>query len=435
LATVTLAYGTTSLDVPAALGDAPVLEAPGLAAASDPDQLWRDAASDAAARVAALPGLVGQGAAAGHLALIVPDRTRPLALPHLLPPLLEALRERGIGPGRVTIVPASGIHRPMSIEDLAAWVGDGAARSGALLAPHDADGPAVLLGETASGITVLGHPAVAGAGAVLLLGRIVFHYLAGFGGGRKMLVPGVSARPTILGVHSRCLAALPASGRHPRAITGCLDGNPVHEAACEAARLYPPAVAIHVQLAAGGVLARADAGDAFADHERAAALYAGAYRVTVGEPLDAVVVSAGGHPTDRDLVQAHKALDAVAPVVKDGGTVVFVAACGDGIGNREVERGLGFGEAGAIEEALRREFHVGVHTALALRAKTTRLRVLALTGLPDEALALAGMERTASLEDAARTIALRHGPRARVALAPRGGSLLYTTGPPQELRL
>ncbi len=416
--TATLPCGNERLTLPAGCADWPVLAAAGLAPAADPRALWVAAATEAARRAAALAG-------AGRVALIVPDRTRPLPLPELLPPLVDALRGVGVPSERITIVPASGIHKPMAHDEFAAWIGGSASTSGALLAPHDADGACVRLGRTASGLPVAGHPAVARAAAALLLGRIVFHYLAGFGGGRKMLVPGVSARRTILAVHSRCLAAPPARGRHPAAHTAQLEGNPVHAAACEAAALYPPAVALHIQLAPGGLLAAAEAGDAFGDHARAAQAYAAAHRVTVEAPLDAVIVSAGGHPTDRDLVQAHKALDAIAPVVKDGGTVVFVAACDDGIGNREVERGLALGDSAAIEAGLRREFHVGVHTALALRLKTERLRVLALTRLSDAHLALAGMERAASLDDALQVIRARHGAGARVALAPAGGSLLY----------
>ncbi len=412
-----LAWGREQLALPRALADRPVLDAPGLAPAADPNALWRGAAEAAAA---AISGRLGAG---GRLALVVPDRTRPLPLPSLLPRLLEALAAAHVAPERVTIVPASGIHRPMTLGELGAFVGAEAANSGALLASHDADAPASHLGRTASGIRVDAHTLVAQAGAALLVGRIVFHYLAGFGGGRKMLAPGVAARGTVLAVHSRCLA--PEGGRHPLAIAGVLAGNPVHEAAVEAARLFPPAIAMHVLLSLEGRLSSVRVGDAFEAHTRAAEDYAWAFRCVIETPLDAIVVSAGGHPTDRDLVQAHKALDAVAPVVRDAGTVVLVAACADGVGNDEVRAGLASGDAAAIKRSLRREFRVGVHTALALRLKTSRLRVLALTQLPDDLLALAGIERVDSLDDAARVLLKRHGPGARIALAPRGASLLY----------
>lgn len=408
----TLLYGTSRLAVPAAWASWPALDAPGLPAVDDPAGAWAMAARAAAARVSAALG------SRGRLALIVPDRTRALPLPELLPPVVDALEAHGIARGRLVLVPASGIHRPMTHAELSAWTG---APGGIALAPHDADAPAVRVGRTGDGIDVVAHPAAARADALLALGRIVFHYLAGFGGGRKMLVPGVAARRTIHAVHARCLHAEAGRGRHPRAANGVLDGNPVHEAASAAARLFPPATVLHVALARDGRIARACAGDAVDDHARLAREYAAANEVVLEAPLDAVAVSAGGHPTDRDLVQAHKALEAAAPVVRDGGVVILAAACGEGIGNREVERALGRGHAAAIEAGLRAEFRVGEHTALALRLKTARLRVIAVTELPDEALALAGMERARSLDHAASLV----GSAARGALAPRGGSLLY----------
>jgi nickel-dependent lactate racemase len=418
----TLAWGSTRLPLPESWRELPWLEPPpGAAPATSELPAFRDAVRDAAVRA------VRELGGSGRMALVVPDRTRPLPLPEMLPDTLDALIEAGVRNDRIDLVPASGMHRPMSPAELRDWVGPGAAARVAAL-PHDADAPALFLGTTPSGIPVAAHPAVARAGAVLALGRIVFHYLAGFGGGRKMLVPGVAARESIVAVHRRCLSARPGGGRHPLARAGVLQGNPVHEAAVEAARLFPPATVLHIAFDANGT-SWAEAGDAVEDHARAAARYAAAHRVRLDAPLDAVVVSAGGEPADRDLVQAHKALDAVSPVVRDGGTVVLVAACGDGAGNRELAEGLALGPPSVIETELRRDFRVGLHTALALAEKTRRLRVLALTGLPDELLAVARIERVGSLDEAARALAATGGPGARRAIAPRGGSLLYEVVP------
>ena len=421
----TLAWGSTRLPLPESWRELPWLEPNPDAAPAAPAAPAQPAFAAAVRAAAVRAARELRGAA--RLALIVPDRTRPLPLPAMLPAMLDALTEAGVPDDRIDLVPASGMHRAMSPAELRDWIGPGAAARVAAL-PHDADAPAAFLGTTPSGIPVAAHPAVARAGAVLALGRIVFHYLAGFGGGRKMLVPGVAARETILAVHRRCLSTRPGAGRHPLARAGVLEGNPVHEAAVEAARLFPPVTVLHVALDPDGAL-WAEPGDPFADHARAAARYAAAHRVRLDAPLDAVVVSAGGTPADRDLVQAHKALDAVSPVVRDGGTVVLVAACGDGAGNHELVEGLALGPPSAIEAELRRDFRVGLHTALALAEKTRRLRVLALTGLPDELLAVARIERVGSLDEAARALAAVGGPGARRAIAPRGGSLLYEVVP------
>lgn len=384
----------------------------------------RDAAKEAAA-------WLGRQLVAGErLALVVPDRTRPLPLPELLPVVLDALERKGVEAAYVDLVPASGMHRPMSLRELREWVGEEVCRRGVGLHPHDARGETVALGETPSWIPVRAHRKVARAAAVLVLGRIVFHYLAGYGGGRKMLVPGVSGIETILAVHSRCLAPAPARGRHPKARPGVLEGNPVHEAACEAARLFPPSIAIHIALDGEGRVAEATAGDLFADHAAAAERYGRDHLMLVERPVQGMIVSAGGHPLDRNLVQAHKALDAVAPVVEEGGIIVLLARCEDGVGNPEVEEGLRLRTSEAIEAELRRNFRVGVHTALALVEKTRRFEVHAVTELDREILELAGIEPADSLEAAAARIVERFGPKARVAMAPRGASLLYQLARP-----
>jgi nickel-dependent lactate racemase len=417
--TNTIAYGPGRIQLPDACRDWPRLEAAGLSADPDPAVRIAEGCRDAAARAASHLG------GSEMLAVVVPDRTRPMPLERYLPALLEALREAGVPPRRIALVPASGIHRPMPLDELSGWVGDAAAASGIELVPHDADQPGLPLGTTASGIPVSAHPHCVHAGAVLSLGRIVFHYLAGYGGGRKMLAPGVSARKTILAVHGRCLADPPERGRHPRARAGVLEDNPVHRAACEVAGQFPPTVAMHVALARSGELAWVRVGDPVHEHARAAEAYGSANLAEVDGLLDAVVVSAGGHPVDRDLVQAHKALDAVSPIVRDGGSIVLVAEGRDGVGNPEVVEGLVLETPERIETALRNDFRVGVHTALALAEKTRRFEVLAVTHLHDELLEAAGIHPVASLEEALERVQARHGTSADAAIAPRGASLMY----------
>jgi nickel-dependent lactate racemase len=412
-------YGNNGLRLPVAAGALPLLTATGLAPARDPVMLMRRAAERAADAVTPLVS------AHGRLALIVPDRTRPLPLPELLGLLLDALARRGLPAQRVSVLPASGIHRPMTRNELIAWVGRAVPERGAALLPHDAGAPGVLLGHGPTGLPMAVHPALAGADAALLLGRIVFHYIAGFGGGRKLLAPGVATRRTVLAVHRRCLDPDPRQGRHPQARAGVLEGNPMNSAVREVAGLAPPTVALHVLHAADGAIADIEVSDALDGHATAARRYARANTVNVESPLDAVIVGAGGAPTDRDLVQAHKGLDAIAPIVRDGGLVVLVAACSDGVGNREVLDALALGSVRAISQRLRRGFLVGAHTALALAEKTERLDVRMVSELPDAAVRAAGMRRLSGADEAWSLVDAIRAAGGRCALAPAGGALLY----------
>lgn len=411
--------GDRALSLPASMGDVDVL----LPRTVDPMCCSPEAQDAAFSRAASTVAKLARSR--GHIALIIPDRTRPLPLPTLLPPLLDALDAQGIAMRRVVIVPASGIHRPMGRAELASWIGEDAARSTSMLAPHDCDAPCRRVGTTSDGISVAVHPAVATAAALLVVGRIVFHYLAGFGGGRKMLVPGVASRGTVLAVHARCLAERAGAGRHPRARAGVLDGNPVNEAALGAALCLPPAIALHITLAASGALESIEAGDLLDDHRRACRRFAAHAQVLVEAPFDGAIVATGSRAASRDLVQAHKALDAVAPIVRDGGVVLLVARCEDGVGNEEVRAGLRLGSTEAIERRLREHFSVGGHTALALLEKTTRLRVLALTNLDAESCRLAKITPVRSWDEGLLAFRTAVGPSARVAVAPSGASLLY----------
>lgn len=414
-----IAYGRGDLDVPTEMIGWPRLDAPGLPAAPNPVERIAAAAADAAGRAAALAG------SGDEVAIVVPDRTRPLPLERFLPPIIRGLADHGVGPERVTVVPASGIHRPMPPDELREWVGEEVVASGVTLSPHDADRRGLSLGVTDSGIPVEAHPACARAGAVIAVSRLVFHYLAGFGGGRKMLAPGVSARKTILAVHGRCLADPPTKGRHPAARTGVLEGNPVHAAACEVAAAFPPTVSVHVSLARSGAIARIDVGDPVSDHAKAARRYGDANTAHADEPFDAVVVSAGGHPVDRDLVQAHKALEAVAPIVRERGSIILVAEGADGVGNPEVVQGLVLGEPDLIEAELRDDFRVGLHTALSLVEKARRFEILAVTRLHPDLLHAAGIAPIGGLDDALVRLRSRFGTSYRAAIAPRGASAFY----------
>ncbi|GAB4368984.1 MAG: nickel-dependent lactate racemase [Acidobacteriota bacterium] len=413
-----LPYGTRPLALPARIAGLPRLEAPERHDVPAGAVALRNAARKAVARLAPVP------TRNPRLAVVVPDRTRPLPLDGVLAALGDAISRHWPEAPAPVVVPASGIHRPMTSREIEELIGRDAARR-FRIAPHDADRPALLIGTTRSGIPVALHPAVAEADGVLLVGRIVFHYLAGFGGGRKLLAPGVAARATALAVHRRCLASPPACGRHPSACAGRLEGNPVHDAACEAARLVPNAAALHVVTGKRGDVIRIEAGDPVSDHAAICRDYAAAHRVRLDDPLDAVLVSAGGHPSDRDLVQAHKALDAIASVVRPGGLVLLAARCRDGIGNPEVARALAVPSTVQLLDALYRKFTIGGHTALALKEKCARFDVRMLTELDDASLAACGARRLGSLDEAAILLDAVARAGGRVAWAPRGASLLY----------
>jgi nickel-dependent lactate racemase len=355
-----------------------------------------------------------------RVAVVVPDSTRRAALEVVLPGVLGAVREAG--PAEVVVRIANGTHRRSTGAELAALA---ALAGGAPVGDRDAGDPGAheALGRFSGGIARIDREA-ARADKLVLVGAISFHYLAGFGGGGKLLAPGLADRATALAIHRRCLAD-PGPGRHPAARPGVLVDNPLHGAIGEILPLSPPAFLVQVALRRDGRPAAFFAGAVGLAHAAAAEFHRRHHEVPVGPALDLLVASAGGSPYDLNLYQAHKALEAACRAVRPGGAVVLAAECPEGPGTEAFAEAVArWPTPDAHEAALRTDFAVARHTALALRRKTAAVRCVLVSRGVDPGLATAlGFTPATDLEEAERVVAAWNpGPRA--AVLPDGARLL-----------
>jgi hypothetical protein len=251
---------------------------------------------------------------------------------------------------------------------------------------------------------------------VVLLGPISFHYLAGFGGGGKLLAPGLADRATAEAVHHRCLGA--DGKRHPDCRLGVFPHeNPLHQAITEIAALAPPLFAAITQQDAHGRLVGVFAGEPSLAHHHACLALEGHYLIETPR-LQSVIVTAGGAPYDRDVVQAHKALEAVVGALEPGARILWVAAMPEGVLPR-ARRYLGRSTSD-LEAELRSQFDINGTTLLALRSKTERFELRAFTELSPEACTELGVTKAASLDEALAW-AWRPG---RTAIVPWGARFL-----------
>jgi hypothetical protein len=345
---------------------------------------WRSAAE--AASLAA--DGIAPAVSGGRVAVAVPDRTRPFPRRALLGLLLDALAVRGIASDRVDLVVARGLHRgdaPSEMADLPAQVHLHDARTSEL----------VDLGHAGS-VPVRLNAVWVRASARLSLGTAAFHYLAGFGGGRKTVAPGLAGEETIVAIH---LGAVGADGRrHPGVGCGRLEGNPVHGRARGAALAAPATVAVE---AVGDPRRPGFLVGSWDEVHRAGARWvAQAHSVPVPEPRRLVVASVGGHPRDRDLIQSHKALEHLRPAVRPGGSVVLFAACDDGLGHPDLLAYGSLGAARTVARALRDRFAVYGQTAWALREKAELLDLVLVSRLPADTVRALGLRPAPTADDA-----------------------------------
>src|SRR3982751_20921 len=263
--------------------------------------------------------------------LVVPDATRETACGQIVNLLVRRLIAHGTSVSDISIIFATGIHRPVTQPEKQQLLTPFIAQRIKTI-DHDASNPLKLfrVGETSGGIPVDLNWMLTEFDHLVLIGGVTFHYFAGFTGGRKLICPGLAAAKTISETHKLAFDCDARSRREGVGI-GLLDGNVVHEAFVEAASMVKPSFAINTIVSDAGEAVDLFCGDWKTSHRAACDAYAEDRTVRITEKRPLVVASCGGYPYDINMIQAHKALEAASRACEDAGRVVLLAECRDGL--------------------------------------------------------------------------------------------------------
>ena len=308
-------------------------------------------------------------------AIIVSDRTRNVAASVFLPVIINELNSIGIPDNDIFIVFACGTHRLHTKKEHAAIVGEDIAGRIKLL-DHDCNDKANLieLGVTSRGTQVEVNKKVAEADRIILTGAVTYHYFAGYGGGRKAVLPGISAFQTIQTNHKLCLTS-------DKAKTGVLEGNPVHEDMLEAAKMLDPDMLFNVIMDDSGRISSIFAGDLQAAHEAGCEALDNSFKVNIENKAKFIIASAGGGTKDLNFVQTHKAMENASYALEDGGTMILLGESSEGFPSGEYMKYVNLGSAKAIEDELRRSFTIPGHTILSAVRKAEKFKVIWMSKL------------------------------------------------------
>jgi nickel-dependent lactate racemase len=331
--------------------------------------------------------------------VLVPDATRKVPLPEILPLVFERLSHAGVEARGITVLVACGTHPSGDAESLASLLGP--IPNEIRVIQHDARDTASLVsvGTVPSGLAIRLNRAALEADLLVAVSSVQHHYFAGFGGGPKLVFPGVAGYEETQANHARVIdLTTDPPGRHPRCEPGMLDGNPVAEEIALAANLRPPDFAL---LLVGGEDGRPawSAGGTLSATFPSACARARAWFEVEGGPFRRVIVTAGGYPTDHTLIQAHKALDAACRFAAPDAEVLFAAECHGGPGSPDIEPFLADPRVSAIVARLAGGYVQYGHTALRLIEKTGAFRVLAKTGLPADLSERLGLHVVADVQE------------------------------------
>jgi nickel-dependent lactate racemase len=316
--------------------------------------------------------------------IVVSDATRATASAQVVNLLVRRLVQAGVSPARIAIIFATGIHRPVSEHEKTELVTPFVVQRLQIL-QHDAYDSARLttLGTTQSGIAVEVNSALREYSRVFLTGGITFHYFAGFTGGRKSICPGLASAKTIEATHMLAMD-FESGGRKAGVRAGALDGNAVHEECERVAALIAPAFGINTIVDEQKRAVKMFCGDWRLAHHAGCEYYLEHHSVEIPAKRDIVIASCGGFPHDINLIQAHKALDMAALACNDGGTIVLLAECRDGLGRPDFLKWFDASDSRALEARLVNGYEVNGQTAWALLTKAERYRVCLISNLPSD---------------------------------------------------
>jgi lactate racemase len=353
-----------------------------------------------------------------RITIIVPDESRPCRAERLLSrmaPLLEGKE--------VTLLTANGIHPPMPEETLSLLYGrENVARW--QVVQHDAgSSELVSLGTSPFGHDIRVNRLVKEADGIITISVANLHYFAGFGGGRKMIFPGVGARASITENHKMVV-----SRGTPGA--GVLRGNPVHrEFLWVQSRVRHKVYHLVAGLTADLDLSKLWGLEGGRCFNRCCDWVRRHHVVRLSEPFDFAVASCGGFPKDINLVQAHKSLEFAYRSVKPGGVILFLAACPKGAGSRQFLPWFRFGpDLDAWKQALLDDYQVNGQTALAWQRKCMSHEVWMVSDLPEEVMRRLPVRPFRGLAPAIEALEKRFG-RTRGLLIPHAAFVMPVLAP------
>ncbi|BCS55851.1 nickel-dependent lactate racemase [Geobacter sp. SVR] len=356
--------------------------------------------------------------------IVTSDITRYTGSELYLPQLVERLNRQGIPDRDIQILIALGIHRAQTEHEHRKILGPLYGRIA--VTDHNCDDPAglVFLGRTSGGIEVSINRRAVEADRLILTGVIGFHYFAGFGGGRKAVLPGIASRQACMSSHFAVLNPHPGSGKNPLATTGSLEGNPVHQAMLEACAMAEPDLLFNTVLSLDKRIIAAYAGHWREAHDEGCRFYRERFSYPLRRKADMVIVSCGGHPKDINLIQAHKSMEYASQALAEGGVMILLAECRDGFGHDTFFNWFRHKRLDEFESALRSHYEINGQTAFSMLMKAQRFRIILVSSFTAHQVEAMGMLPASSLEQALAMAEELLPADWQALVMPEGGSVL-----------
>ncbi|HEX9777461.1 MAG TPA: nickel-dependent lactate racemase [Geopsychrobacteraceae bacterium] len=369
------------------------------------------------------PSLQSLAAGKKDAVIVISDITRPVPNPLLLPIICGQLEAAGIARDKITILIATGIHRPNQGAELERLVGRQIAADYRIINHFSKQqDEMVLVGQVGAGVPAYVNKHYVAADLKILTGFIEPHMWAGFSGGRKSILPGISSVQTLEFMHGPEMVA------HPQTAYGVLDGNPFHQAGLEIMAQAGADFIVNVTLDTDKRVTGVFAGHPVRAHLKGVEFLSGHCMKTLDEPLDFVVTTNAGAPLDCNLYQTAKGLSGVSGATRAGGVILIATECLEGFGSEEYRAVFEHATSpeAFIEKLMKKEFFMPDQwCAQETYQVMLKNEIWIYThGIDAETLERCHFTPVAELGDAIEQLLLRFGPDARWAIVPDGPLLI-----------
>lgn len=356
--------------------------------------------------------------------IVISDITRSWQRIDLyLPYIIKELNNAGVEDRNITILCANGSHRKQSEEEHKLLIGSELYKR-FKVKDHDCFDETNManLGTTSFGTPVYINKTAVESDVLIITGAVVYHDMAGFGGGRKAILPGISSYSTIMANHSLSLSPVHGEGSNKLTKGGRLLGNPMHEDMVEAALMAKPDFMFNVIMNEKGDIAYAFAGDFIEAHTKACSMVEKLERVYIKEKANIVIASAGGYPKDINFYQGSKTLTNAKEAAKEGGTIIIVCECREGFGSDEMKFIIeSFKDNLEREDELRKDYTITKFTGFLVTEIAEKYKIILVSNLKSNALSESGINTLDNVQKALEA-ALKNNERASVYVMPHGAN-------------
>lgn len=336
------------------------------------------------------------------ICLVIPDITRLWQKPSIyLTYIIREFEEAGVQDKNIHFLCALGTHRKQTDEEHKLIVGEELFNRFKIV-DHDCrdENNLQYVGTTTLGTEVYINKFALQCKHIILAGGIVFHDLAGFGGGRKGIMPGISSYKTVMQHHAISLNPN-GSGSNSKVRAALMEGNPFNDDMMEAAAFVKPSFLFNVILDSDGNFTSAVAGNYVTAHKKGCEILKSIDSSNIKEKADVVIASCGGYPKDIDLYQSSKALSNAIQAVKEDGTIILLAECIEGLGHEDMNHIFyDFKNNFEREQEVRKEYTIARFFAFVICEMAIKYNLVLVSSMDVHALDCCNIKITKTLEEA-----------------------------------